>query len=167
MTQPERNGQQDPGPPAGSEPRRRAEGPFGEANRAQLLEHYFAGAGEVTPANAWQHTYRLLLWIDRSIGLAHCYESDKCQPGRPWYARSLAFHGWLAGALGLSPAGLAKEVDLLFRWVTKDLAARAAGRRAVLAPEAVRQREAYAGHGFPEPGEDPELEAIITEALGP
>jgi len=167
VTQPERTGQQIPEPGAAGEARRRAEGPFGEANRAQLLEHYFAGADEVTPAIAWQHAYRLLLWIDRSIGLAHCYESDKCQPGRPWYARSLAFHGWLAGALGTSPAGLAKEVDLLFRWVTKDLAARAAGRRAALAPEAVRQRQAYAGQGFPEPGEDPELEAIITEALGP
>jgi hypothetical protein len=103
-----------------------------------------------------------MLVRSREARLAHCYESDKCQPGRPWYARSLAFHGWLAGALGASPAGLAEEVDLLFCWVTQDLAARAA-----LAPAAARQREPYAGQVFPEPGEDPELEAIVTEALGP
>jgi hypothetical protein len=24
--------------------------------------------------------------------LAHCYETDKSQPGKNWYSRSLAFH---------------------------------------------------------------------------
>lgn len=56
---------------------------FGAENRARLLTRYFEGADAVTPANAWQHVYRLLLWIDRTTALAHCYESDKAQPGRP------------------------------------------------------------------------------------
>ncbi|MGH3773789.1 MAG: hypothetical protein ACRDRW_20765, partial [Pseudonocardiaceae bacterium] len=67
---------------------------FGAENRARLLGEYFttvvASSGELTAGSAWQHVYRLLLWIDRTTNLAHCYESDKCQPGRPWYARSLA-----------------------------------------------------------------------------
>src|SRR6266496_2996830 len=137
---------------------------FGEENRARLLEDYFAAAGEVTAANAWQHVYRLLLWADPTTGLAHCYESDKCQPGRPWYARSLAFHAWVSHALESSPEGLAEEIDLMFRWVTADLAVSVAAGRAAAAK---RQREPYAGLGFPEPGMDTGLEAIITEVLGP
>ncbi len=39
---------------------------FGAGNRARLLARYFEMAGSVTPANAWQHVYRLLLWIDRT-----------------------------------------------------------------------------------------------------
>jgi hypothetical protein len=140
---------------------------FGEHNRARLLEHYFAQAGPVEPVGAWQHVYRLLLWVDRTTGLAHCYESDKSQPGRPWYARSLAFHAWAAGALGVPAGELGDHVDLLFRRATADLAATAAARRARLAADAAAQREPYAGLGMPEPGEDPELEDIITEALAP
>ena len=121
-------------------------------------------AGEVTAANAWQHVYRLLLWADQTTGLAHCYESDKCQPGRPWYARSLAFHAWVSEALGSSPAGLAEDIDLMFRWVTADLAVSVAAGRAAAAK---RQRQPYAGQGFPEPGMGTGLEAIITETLGP
>ncbi|MEY2548085.1 MAG: hypothetical protein QOD64_667, partial [Verrucomicrobiota bacterium] len=63
---------------------------FGANNRARLLARYFENAGLISPENAWQHIYRLLLWIDRTTALAHCYESDKAQPGRPWYGRSLA-----------------------------------------------------------------------------
>jgi len=140
---------------------------FGAGNRARLLTRYFAQAGEVSAANAWEHAYRLLLWIDRTTSLAHCYESDKCQPGRPWYARSLAFHDWVSSALGATPAELADNVDLLFRWAAADLAASAAARRNAVTPAAERQREPYADRGFPEPGEDPELESIITEALEP
>src|SRR5947209_18866010 len=76
---------------------------FGAENRARLLDRYFELAGSVTAANAWRHVYRLLLWIDRTTSLAHCYESDKAQPGRPWYARSLAFHDWVSKELGVSP----------------------------------------------------------------
>src|SRR5438270_3336971 len=95
-----------------------------------MLDEWFAAARAPTPGNAWEHAYRLLLWIDRTTGLAHCYESDKAQPGRPWYARSLAFHAWLADSLRSTPAGLADEVDLLFKWATTDLVVAAEAARA-------------------------------------
>lgn len=137
---------------------------FGAENRRRLLDRYFAQAAEVTPENAWEHVYRLLLWIDRTTALAHCYESDKAQPGRGWYARSLAFHDWTSAALGVSPSDLAEEIDWLFREAVKDLASGVAeGRSAAYE----RQRTPYAGRGFPEPGEDPELVAILKEELGP
>ncbi|MBA3963144.1 MAG: hypothetical protein H0X40_14770 [Chthoniobacterales bacterium] len=135
---------------------------FGAGNRARLLARYFETAGPVTPANAWQHVYRLLLWIDRTTALAHCYESDKAQPGRSWYARSLAFHDWLSQEFDLVPAKLADEIDWLFRQAVKDLATRLITGRS---ESYERQREPYAGRSFPEPGEDPELAAIIRETL--
>jgi hypothetical protein len=140
---------------------------FGEKNRKRLIDSYFADAGVVFAHRAWVHVYRLLLWIDRTTGLAHCYESDKCQPGRPWYARSLAFHDWVSKELEVTPGDLVEEVDLLFRWATADLTATAARRREKVASEIARQRQAYAGRGFPEPGSDPELEEIILSTLDP
>src|SRR5438093_12799806 len=95
---------------------------FGAENRAKLLSRYFAQAGPVATGNAWQHVYRLLLWIDRTTGLAHCYESDKAQPGRPWYGRSLAFHDWVSQSLGVSAKELAQRIDWLFREAVRDLA---------------------------------------------
>jgi len=156
-------------PPADEQPPASAAAPqevvdraFGAENRARLLDQYFEQAGAVTTANAWQHVYRLLLWIDRTTALAHCYESDKAQPGRAWYARSLAFHDWVSTQLHVPPAGLAETIDWLFREAVKDLAARAvAGRSAAYE----RQRAPYAGRGFPEPG-DRKLAAILREALG-
>lgn len=138
---------------------------FGSESRHQLLEEYFSGAGPVTARNAWLHLYRLLLWIDRTTGLAHCYESDKAQPGRPWYARSLAFHGWVSSELGAEPGQLGSQIDWLFSKGTERLAgvlARQQSERAELAKE---QRAPYEGQGFPEPGEDPALEALIREEL--
>lgn len=140
---------------------------FGKENRTRLLEEYFAQAGPLEPGQAWEHVYRLLLWVDRTTGLAHCYESDKSQPGRPWYARSLAFHAWVSDALGVPAGELGDHVDVLFRRATADLAAAATARRARLTAEAAAQRQPYADGGLPHPGEDPELEAIITTALGP
>jgi len=140
---------------------------FGAESRRQLLAEYFAQSAEVTPQNAWLHVYRLLLWIDRTTGLAHCYESDKAQPGRPWYARSLAFHEWASAGLGVAPGELATSIDWLFRRGTERLARLVAKRehdRALLAAE---QRKPYAGRGFPEPGENPVLEALVQEELGP
>src|SRR5579872_4907589 len=102
---------------------------FGAENRARLLDRYFADHTDVREDNAWQHVYRLLLWIDRTTGLAHCYESDKAQPGRPWYARSLAFHDWVSNALGVTPADLGENIDWLFREAVKDLANRAVAGR--------------------------------------
>lgn len=153
---------EEPSQPTIDPPAEVVERAFGAANRARLLTRYFNGVREVTPANAWQHVYRLLLWIDRTTALAHCYESDKAQPGRPWYARSLAFHDWLSTALNIAPAALAEQIDWLFREAVKDLASRViAGRSA----NYERQRAPYADRQFPQPGEDPELAAIIREAL--
>src|SRR6266581_1896346 len=136
---------------------------FGSENRARLLARYFNSAGVVTPPNAWQHIYRLLLWIDKTTALAHCYESDKAQPGRPWYARSLAFHDWVSKSLEVSPSDLGENIDWLFREAVKDLANRALAYRTAIYEE---QREPYRGRGFPEPGEDAELVSIVKEALG-
>ncbi len=137
---------------------------FGADNRARLLKRYFDANGTVTPENAWRHVYRLLLWIDRTTALAHCYESDKAQPGRPWYERSLAFHDWLATALGLAPAELGDGIDWLFREAIGDLASQAVASRSAAYE---KQRAPYVGRGFPEPGEDPELVGIIRELLSP
>jgi hypothetical protein len=136
---------------------------FGAENRSRLLARYFADAQDVTKANAWQHVYRLLLWIDRTTALAHCYESDKAQPGRAWYARSLAFHSWFSKAMDVSPGNLGENVDWLFREAIKDLASRAVAGRTVAYEQ---QRAPYQGLGFPEPGDDPELVAIVKESLG-
>lgn len=135
---------------------------FGADNRAQLLARYFSHAGEVTTGNSWQHVYRLLLWIDRTTALAHCYESDKAQPGRAWYARSLAFHSWVSNALNASPATLGEHVDWLFREAVKDLAK---GVLAARTAAYAAQRMPYQGQGFPEPGDDPGLTGIIKESL--
>lgn len=135
---------------------------FGATNRARLLKRYFDSAAVVTAENAWEHVYRLLLWIDRTTALAHCYESDKAQPGRTWYSRSLAFHDWLSRELRVTPATLAEEIDWLFREAVKDLATRLVSNRSA---SYERQRLPYVGRAFPEPGEDPELAAIILETL--
>lgn len=108
----------------------------------------------------------MLLWIDRTTGLAHCYESDKSQPGKNWYARSLAFHAWVASALGATPATLAEELDWLFRRATADLAAAVLHRQDETKAKAEAQRRPYAHMALPSPGEDPELVAIIEEVLG-
>ena len=88
---------------------------FGAANRQRILADYFREAGDVTPQNAWQHVYRLLLWINPTISLAHCYESDKCQPGKAWYPRSLVFHRWVSEQFGVAPLDLREHIDVLFR----------------------------------------------------
>ncbi|MCG5450781.1 hypothetical protein [Micromonospora hortensis] len=138
---------------------------FGEENRARLLTDYFSGTGEIKPETAWIHVYRLLLSIDRTIGLAHCYESDKCQPGRPWYARSLAFHKWLSDAMGVEPGDLGSDIDWLFKKASADLAGLAL--RAGHSERVRQQRRPYEGQAFPEPGDDPELMSIILNGLAP
>lgn len=142
---------------------------FGADNRNRLIDRYFdteAPEG-VTPENAWKHVYRLLLWSDPTTGLAHCYESDKSQPGKPWYARSLAFHDWLCSGLGVAPGELAHEIDWLFIKACADLSDAMLRREAKLAEVAARQRQRYHNRGFPEPGADPELAQIIEDALKP
>jgi hypothetical protein len=141
---------------------------FGAKNRNRLIDSYFQGvSGAVLqPSEAWAHVYRLLLWADQTTGLAHCYESDKSQPGKNWYSRSLAFHEWVSKALSLAPIELAKEIDWLFRRATADLAAEVMHRAASLSAKAEKQRERFKDQAFPRPGEDPELVSIIREVLG-
>src|SRR3989442_9922081 len=103
--------------------------PFGAASRAALLDEYFADIDSLDYESAWLHIYRLLLWIDGTTGLAHCYESDKAQPGRPWYARSLAFHVWVAAQLGTSPGSLGREIDWMFRRGTEKFVVSARAQR--------------------------------------
>lgn len=139
---------------------------FGSQNRARLIEAYFREHPDPHAEAAWRHVYELLLWIDGTTGLAHCYESDKSQPGKHWYPRSLAFHGWVARSLGVNPGELDDVVDWLFRRATSDLAASLLARQESQIARAKTQRAPYEGMGFPEPGEDPELISIIQEVLG-
>lgn len=142
-----------------------AERPFGEESRKQLLEEYFS-TREVSRDNAWEHVYRLLLWVEPRTGLAHCYEGDKVQPGRRWYARSLAFHAWLADQFGVDDRDLGSHIDWLFRRATERLAQRQFELRERRLQAAAEQRAAYADRDMPEPGDEPELREIIEEALG-
>lgn len=141
-------------------------GAFGAANRARLIGEYFKKQKTLAPESAWKHIYRLLLWADQTNGLAHCYESDKSQPGKPWYARSLAFHDFVAKSLKVDPAHLAEEIDWLFRRATADLAAEAVKKAHRLTALAAKQREPFDKRGLPMPGDDPELQAIVKEVLG-
>lgn len=138
---------------------------FGAESRQQLLQEYAGSAGAFTPDRAWRHVYRLLLWIDKTTGLAHCYESDKSQPGRPWYARSLAFHDWLSKEFSTTPSELAKSIDWLFIRGCERLATVLARQQEERARRAEEQRAPYAGKGFPLPGEDSEFEIIVNEEL--
>jgi hypothetical protein len=142
---------------------------FGAENRNKLIDQYFAQTAPhgVSAQDAWSHVYRLLLWSDPTTGLAHCYESDKSQPGKPWYARSLAFHDWICSQLNCEPNNLGHELDWLFIRACSDLSDTTLRREAQLAKAATKQRAQYAGREFPVPGADPELAAIIQEALSP
>ncbi len=141
---------------------------FGARNRSRLIAQYFSSqpTEEVTPATSWVHVYRLLLWADQTTGLAHCYESDKCQPGKNWYARSLAFHDWVSRALNVAPSDFAIHIDWLFRRATADLASEVLRRSSRVSAQATRQRQPFEGRGLPNPGEDPELVAIVRDVLG-
>ena len=139
---------------------------FGAKNRVRLIDKYFEDRKASTPDTAWEHVYRLLLWIDPTTGLAHCYESDKSQPGKNWYGRSLAFHDWVSSALRTSPSGLVDEIDWLFQRATADLAAEVLRKADAQVVAAARQRKPYGDRGFPQPGEDPELVSIVKDVLG-
>lgn len=143
--------------------------PFGAESRRYLLDRYFADVEPFGPMQAWAHVYRLLMWIDPTTSLAHGYESDKSQPGRHWYARSLAFHAWLSDALGVPPGSLHEEVDQLFRGVIEIAAVAEARHVERLARKAEAQRR-----GFPsdlpratgEPGLVRRLSAMLTDHYG-
>lgn len=133
---------------------------FGGENRARLLAEYFRGVDAINSENAWTHVYRLLLWIDRTTGLAHCYESDKAQPGRHWYLRTMRFHGWVARQLGVTPIDLSDEIDWLFRRATHDMSAAITIKR-----RSQETTPTLDGMEFPAPGQDPELIEMIEEEL--
>lgn len=135
---------------------------FGVVNRRRILQGYFDAAGQVTVDEAWQHIYRLLLWINPTISLAHCYESDKCQPHKAWYPRSLAFHAWIADQLGASPTDLRDEIDILFRSALPTLARVQTETRQAAA---LKHLARYAGREMPLPGDDPDLVDLILETL--
>lgn len=139
-------------------------GAFGERNRVRLIKQYFAEHSD-KKIPAWEHIYRLLLWVNRTTGLAHCYESDKCQPGKPWYGRSLAFHDWAARSLDVEPLLLAENLDWLFRRAARDLAEEVLRTAKQRLRRAEKQRQPFVERGMPHPGEDPELVTIIREGL--
>lgn len=140
---------------------------FGQKNRVRLLkEYYSAQSAPITASAAWEHVYRLLLWTDQTTGLAHCYESDKSQPGKPWYSRTLAFHSWLAGALGAPPNKVSERIDWMFQKAAGELATEVVHKAKALSAIAAKQRAPFEGKGFPSPGEDPELVAIVKRVLG-
>lgn len=136
--------------------------PFGEVNRLRLIRSYLEGSTD----KPWAAVYRLLLWTDKTTGLAHCYESDKCQPGKNWHQRNLRFHDWVSGALGVTPGALAERIDWLFRHVADDHAHFMVDEYQKRLRRAGNQRAPFVGRGFPEPGEDPAIVAIIREVVG-
>jgi hypothetical protein len=135
---------------------------FGAINRQRILGEYFRRAGEVTPQMAWQHVYRLLLWINPTISLAHCYESDKCQPGKAWYPRSLVFHHWVSQQLDVSPLNLREHIDLLFRSAMPDLAHGESEARRNAAGNLLR---GYTDP-MPLPGDDADLVELVASTIG-
>lgn len=136
--------------------------PFGAVNRQRLISQFLAESNE----SPWLRVYRLLLWTDKTTGLAHCYESDKCQPGKPWHPRSLRFHAWLADSLGTAPRNVAEGIDWLFRRTADDYARYMVQRYQSLLRRATQQRAQYIDRAFPEPGEDPAIVEIIRQVLG-
>lgn len=138
-------------------------GAFSQPARLALIDRYF-GNRLVQPDEAWRDVYRLLLWADATTGLAHCYESDKAQPGRPWYARTLAFHSWLAMHFDVEPLELADELDWMFRQVIKRVADDETAKRQVLEDKALEQIAQFS-RPLPVPDDDPELRDIIEPLL--
>lgn len=93
-----------------------SDSPFGKKFRVQILEHHFKEEGAVTTETAWKFIYRELLWTDGNTGLAHLYESDKAQEGRPWYRRSVVFTDRLCEEFGgITRSELRRQIDKLFR----------------------------------------------------
>lgn len=140
----------------------RISAPFGAVNRQRLIGQFLAASNEAP----WLRIYRLLLWTDKTTGLAHCYESDKCQPGKPWHPRSLRFHAWLSDTLGVEPRQVAEGIDWLFRHTAADYARYMVQQYQALLRRATQQRAPYIDRAFPEPGEDPSIVEIIRGVLG-
>ena len=136
--------------------------PFGADSRRRLISQFLSASNDAP----WLRIYRLLLWTDKTIGLAHCYESDKCQPGKPWHPRALRLHAWLAECLQVVPRDVAAGIDWLFRHTADDYARYVVQQYQTLLRRATQQRAPYAEMEFPEPGEDPAIVEIIRDVLG-
>lgn len=136
---------------------------FSGPARLDMIERYFDGR-TIDPETAWKDVYRLLLWTDPTTGLAHCYESDKCQPGRPWYLRSLEFHRWLAEQFGVGVAELGDELDIMFKEAVERTTAAEPSVRERMSAKTITQRARYPD-AMPLPGEDPELVQILAPVL--
>lgn len=103
--------------------------PFGRESRVRILKKHLSLTSPISAENAWRFIYRELLWIDGSTGLAHLYESDKAQPGRPWYGRSVIFTDLLCEEFGnVTRAQLGREIDQLFRASLQELVEPPSGR---------------------------------------
>lgn len=136
--------------------------PFGAVSRKRLIDQFL-----IAPSDApWKDVYRLLLWIDKTTGLAHCYESDKCQPGKPWYPRSLRFHAWVAKSLESTPREIGDRIDWLFRHTAELYAQFVVQRYQAMMKRAGLQRSPFDGHDLPEPGDDAAIAEIIRDVLG-
>jgi len=134
---------------------------FGSKNRNSLIDRFLIDS--VDPV--WMSIYKLILWTDKTTGLAHCYESDKCQPGKNWHGRNLRFHDWVATSLGCAPVEVANHIDWLFRHVADDYANFMVRRYQQLLARAEQQRAPFADREFPQPGDDPEMVALIKHEL--
>lgn len=96
--------------------------PFGKEARMKIIRKHLAEAGEITPETAWKFIYEELLWIDPSTGLAHLYESDKAQPGRNWYNRTVLFTNLLCEKFGNIPrSDLKGRIDRLFHTIISEI----------------------------------------------
>lgn len=137
--------------------------PFGATNRQRLIGEFLSSSHGQPP---WLSVYKMLLWADATTGLAHCYESDKCQPGKPWHQRSLRFHSWLAEKFAAEPRQLSEQIDWLFKRTASDYALYMVKQYQNLLRRAEVQRAPFAGRCMPEPGEDPAIVSIIREVLG-
>src|SRR5215213_9727300 len=90
--------------------------PFGKKSRVQIIERHLKEDGVITAETAWKFIYRELLWIDGSTGLAHLYESDKAQVGRPWFNRTVTFTDRLCEEFGgITREELKEQIDRRFK----------------------------------------------------
>ena len=129
--------------------------PFGQEIRNRILEQYFASAGEVTAANAWEHVYRLLLWKNEAAQLAHIYDSNHMQKGRMFHGRAVRFTDALCAKWGVSKNELWPQIDVLFRGCVDELKRQAAAKR---------RTESNEGEDVPDPSElHAELASILRE----
>lgn len=134
------------------------ESPFGRSTRLRILQEYFAQAGTVSAQNAWEHAYRLLLWLDERTGLAHIYDSNHMQPGGNFYARAVRFTEALCRAWNVERRDLGKHIDILFKGCVKELMDQEAG---ATEPEA----SAIAKQAEQEDAEESGLELDDTELV--